>query len=475
MNSKITTLLAGFALTTTAFGKTIPNNAAADLVLGQPNFTSNLSPRPPNANSLSSPYAVSIDLNTGKVFVADTSNNRILRYASSTALANGTAAEYVFGSDVFTDPKPWKFTKGFNGPSGIFVDRSGRLWVADRDNNRVMGFENASLRTDTNPAATRIFGQPDFAGILPGSRPGQMNNPYGVFVDSRDRLWVADTGNSVVLRFDDITNKANGTAENAYLYSDMKRPTGVFVTPSDSLFVADRGNQRVIRIDGVTNSPPNAVINAVLGQPNLTSFSAVTTATGMSDPQGVFITPDDTLWVMDSFNNRILRFNNASTKTTGSAADGVVGQASFTTNTAANTDRGFGGLGFQATVDASGNLWVPDLGNSRVLRFSPVDPPPVIVPPVVVVDKTAPLLVLSTKIPKLVTKPQLLLKGTASDASGIKSVQYRLGKAALKTAKGTTTWQIKLPLKKGKNTLTLLATDTAGNVSLNKVIKINRK
>jgi hypothetical protein len=83
--------------------------------------------------------------------------------------------------------------------------------------------------------------------------------------------------------------------------------------------------------------------------------------------------------------------------------------------------------------------------------------------------------VLSTKIPKLFTKPQLLLKGTASDASGIKSVQYRLGKAPFKTAKGTTTWQIKLPLKKGKNTLTLLATDTAGNVSPRKLIKITRK
>jgi sugar lactone lactonase YvrE len=474
MNYKITTLLAGLALTTTALGKTIPNNAAADLVLGQANFTSKLAPTPPNARSLFSPSAVSIDAVTGKVFVADTTNNRVLRYSSSTALANGAAAEYVFGANSFSDGQPWKGTTGFDGPRGICLDRTGRLWVADTNNHRVMGFENASLRTDNYPPATRIFGQRDFAAILPGSSAGQMNGPYGVFVDSRDRLWVADTGNSVVLRFDDITNKANGASENAFLRNGMQRPTGIFVTPSDSLFVADSGNNRVMRIDGVTTSPVNAVINAMLGQPNLISFSAATTSTGMSEPRGVFVTPDDTLWVTDAFNARILKFNKASTKATGSAADGVVGQASFTTNTSAVTNLRFDGLGLQSTVDASGNLWVPDRASSRVLRFSAVATPPV-VPPVVVADKTAPLLVLSTKVPKLVTKPQIILKGTASDASGIKSVQYRIGKSAFKAATGTTQWQLKAKLKKGKNTLTLTATDTAGNVSLNKVIKINRK
>ena len=474
MNLKITTLLlAGLALTSTAFGKTIPNNAAADLVLGQPNFTSNLAPTPPTARSLFSPSAVSIDSVTGKVFVADTTNNRVLRYSNSTALANGAAAEYVFGSNTFTDAQPWKGTTGLDGPRGICLDRAGRLWVADTNNHRVIGFENASLRTDTYPAATRVFGQRDFAGILPGSSTGQMKEPYGVFVDSSDRLWVADTGNSAVLRFDNITTKANGSAENAYLSNGMQRPNSVFVTPGDSLFVADSGNNRVIRIDRATSITPTTVINTVLGQPNLTSVSSATTSTGMSTPRGVFVTPDDTLWVTDAFNNRILRFDNASTKATGAVADGIIGQARFDTSISGVTDRRFDGLGIQPTVDASGNLWVPDRASHRVLRFSAVNTPPVIVPPTV--DKTAPLLVLSTKISKPVTKAKLTLKGTASDASGIKSVQYRLGKARFKLATGTTAWQVKLPLKKGLNTVTLLATDTAGNVSASRVIKIKRK
>jgi FG-GAP repeat/Bacterial Ig-like domain len=102
----------------------------------------------------------------------------------------------------------------------------------------------------------------------------------------------------------------------------------------------------------------------------------------------------------------------------------------------------------------------------------PVAEPPVVPP---VLDKTAPLLVLSGKIPKLTKKAQLTFKGTASDASGIKSVQYRLGKGPRKFATGTTAWTFKTKLKKGLNTITLTATDTAGNISARKVIKIKRK
>jgi hypothetical protein len=72
-------------------------------------------------------------------------------------------------------------------------------------------------------------------------------------------------------------------------------------------------------------------------------------------------------------------------------------------------------------------------------------------------------------------KKVVMLKGTASDANGISLVQFRIGKGPLQTAVGTTTWKIKATLKKGVNILTLFATDNAGNVSVNKVLKIKSK
>jgi hypothetical protein len=75
---------------------------AANLVLGQTDFTSSLAPTPPNATSLANPTSVVVDPVTRKIFVSDHTNNRVLRYASADALASGAAAEMVLGQASFT-------------------------------------------------------------------------------------------------------------------------------------------------------------------------------------------------------------------------------------------------------------------------------------------------------------------------------------------------------------------------------------
>jgi sugar lactone lactonase YvrE len=486
MNYKITSLLAAFTLTAHA-ALPIPDYTAANLVLGQTDFTSKLAPTPPNASSLAKPTSVVVDPVTRKVFVSDRNNNRVLRYASADALAEGAAAEMVLGQASFTTKvaaSPPTSTSMTN-PGGLFLDRLGRLWVADIGNNRVLMFASATA-IGSSSSANRVFGQPGFATDTPATSIQGFYGPTGVWVDANDRLWVADESNNRVLRFDAISNKLSGanadgvlgqssftTANTGTGAAGLRYPVAIAVSASGTLFVADGANNRVLRYNNAAALGNGAAASAVLGQADLTSTGYGLSAVQMNTPQGLTITPDDSLWVSDFENNRLIRFDQASSKLSGSAASGVIGQPNFGTNAAATTTQGLDLPAYSPFVDTTGSLWVPDYGNYRVLRFPA--PAPVVIPPVVVIDKTAPLLVLSTKIPKLVTKPQLLLKGTASDASGIKSVQYRLGKAPFKTAKGTTTWQIKLPLKKGKNTVTLLATDTAGNVSPSKRIKITRK
>jgi sugar lactone lactonase YvrE len=480
MNSKILSLLAGLTLTAHA-ALPIPSNAEADLVLGQVDFTSKVAPDPPGATTLTMPFSVVVDPTTGKIFVADAGNKRILRYGSATTLANGAPAEFVFGQLNFVERKD--FAANSINPYGLFIDKRGRLWVADGQNHRVLMFENASARVTW--FADKIFGQPNATTVNYGTARDKMYTPADICVDNADSLWVAELGNNRVLRFNNISSKLTGAEADGvlgqmdYVTSTVARgqarlpyPSSVSISANGSLYVACSYSSRIIRFDNAAALSNGSPANAVLGQPNFDTYDAGTGASQVSSAFGAWITPEDTLWVMDSGNSRLLRFNNASTKPNGAAADGVLGQPDFTSKQKNITRRGMDlSLSTKPWVDATGNLWMTDGSNNRVLRFSP--PTPVIVPPTL--DKTAPQLVLSTKIPKFVTKPKLPLKGTASDASGIKSVQYRLGKAPFKTAKGTTTWQIKLPLKKGKNTLTLLATDTAGNVSPSKLIKITRK
>jgi sugar lactone lactonase YvrE len=454
--------------------KVIPNNDVANLVLGQTDFVTGTAGNPPSSFSLNDPRSVVIDPVSRKVFVADHDNARILRYPSVDALANGAGAEAVFGQNRFSTGATSGGDQGFQSLSGIFLDRKGRLWIADDDNNRVLMFESAIYRS-SNPFADRVYGQPDFTTVTTATTAAKMNSPYYVVVDSSDRLWVSDGGNQRVLRFDSISSKPSGASADGVLgqsdfvsfnsglsASKFNYPLGLAVSSSGALFVSDWGNNRILRFDNAGALGNGAGATVVLGQPDFVTGAFQLTANGMSLPWGLALTPENSLWVCEESNKRAIRFDNATTLSNGAAAKCVVGQPNFTTNTAGTTNRNLAGsLYAQPFVDATGSLWIPDSGNNRVLRFPP--------------DLTKPLLTLTGTVPKTVNKKTVVIKGTATDTYGISKVQYRIGTGALKTASGTTSWQFTASLKKGKNTITIFATDSVGNVSLSKVVRVKRK
>jgi hypothetical protein len=74
------------------------------------------------------------------------------------------------------------------------------------------------------------------------------------------------------------------------------------------------------------------------------------------------------LWAADHYNNRVLEFSAASLVADGLAASVVLGQTSFTASGGATTQSGLSGPSGLAS-DSSGNIWVADNFNSRVLEF----------------------------------------------------------------------------------------------------------
>lgn len=483
MNKQCLPTLLGLVLAGQVFGaKVIPNHAIANLVLGQPDFVSSNSSFIFSSFNMSSTASVAIDPLTGKVFVADEDGDRVLRYPSFSSLKNGNGAEAVLGQSNFNDSGETATRQAMNNPNGLFVDHRGRLWVADETNSRVLLFESASHRS-TFAFADRVFGQSDFTTSAPNGGGAVsatvMNGPRAVWVDLNDSLWVADTGNNRVLRFDSITDKPSGSGANGVLgqalfttnavgagSSGTQGPDGIAVSSGGELFVSCRIVHRILRFDNAATLGNGAGANIVLGQANFTDSASGLTATTLNTPGALEISASDELWVTDRTNNRILRYNNASTKVSGAAADGVLGQANFVSGGPGTpaTNRNLypagtdvvGGL----SLDSTGSLWVADDNNHRVLRFAP--------------DVTKPLLTLTVTIPKKTASKSIVIKGTASDAYGISKVQYRIGAGALTTASGTTNWQFTAALKKGKNIITIFTTDSVGNVSLSKVVKIKR-
>ncbi len=471
--TSILSSLFSLVLANHAAGKTIPNDAAADLVLGQVNFTSSDQPDPPSAASHDDPTAVIVDPVSRKVFVADSKNKRVLRYASADSLVNGAPAEVVFGQNLPTTRVAGSGHVGMNFPVSLCLDRLGRLWVADLGNNRVLMFDAGSSRSSA-AAADRVYGQINFTNTTSGTAANRMNSPSDLFVDSTDRLWVADASNNRILRFDDITNKPSGANADGVLgqinftntaagtgAAGLDYPNGVTVSAGGELFVCCPFQHRVLRFNDAATLTNGAAASAVLGQPDFATTTPGVSAVKMSGSYGSALTADDSLWVGERFNSRMLRFDNASTKANGAAADGVVGQPDFVTSSGGLSERKLNGAFIKPFIDTKGDLWVPDANNNRILRFP--------------ADVTAPLLAVTGTIPKSTKKKKITINGTASDQYGVSRVQFQVGKGALQTAVGTTTWQIIPKLKKGKNKISIIATDSVGNVSVKKVIKIKRK
>jgi sugar lactone lactonase YvrE len=373
--------------TPSALGLIVVNQQAASLVLGRPDFTNSPAGSDPTQTNMLIPGDVAVDPTTGKVFVADSVNNRVLRFASLAFLSNGTAAEAVLGQPNFTSRAVNITRAGMYTPNGVVIDSAGRLWVADSYNHRVLRFDSAATKANGADADV-VLGQPDFVTGSSATTQSGMRTPSGVAVDSAGRLWVADLENHRVLRFDDAATKANGANADAVLgqadfttrtilttQSGMNSPRSVFIDSAARLWVADEQNNRVLRFDDAATKANGANADAVLGQPDFVTNTAATTQTGMYYPGSVTIDGEGRLYVADAANHRVLWFNSAAGIPNGSIASGVLGQPNFTSNALNNGGVSATslyipeGLFYDAAADV---LWVADSWNARVLMYRSV-------------------------------------------------------------------------------------------------------
>jgi hypothetical protein len=360
-------------------------NQVADLVLGQPDFTSNSANNGGiDSGTLSSPRGITIDT-SNYVWVADSGNNRVLKFITPST-ATGETADLVIGQSVFDSSSSGLSNSTLDSPNGVEVDTSGNVWVADSDNNRVLKFNTPS--TD-GEEADMVLGQPNYVsngGNQFDVTAGTLNKPQDVAVAGSD-VWVADGANNRLLRYDSPAFEFGETA-NIVLGHDkidegdpnfggissvsLFSPQSVMVDGSD-VWTADSANNRVLKY--VSPATTGSAAGLVLGQSGMTSNtsgSGLVAANRLSLSQNVVFDTSGNAWVADTTNNRVLRFSVGGGFTPNQAADLVLGQPDFTSNTI-NQGGLVGSTSLSSPTDLAfdpaGNLWVVDSGNSRVLQF----------------------------------------------------------------------------------------------------------
>ena len=248
------------------------------------------------------------------------------------------------------------------------------LVVSDSGNNRVLIY-NSPFTTDES--ASVVLGQSDFTSSGSALAATGMNNPTSTAEDSAGNLYVSDYGNNRVLQFKfPFTNGMSAslaigqpdlvTGTANASQDGLAAPEDLAFDGSGNLWVVDAANARILQYKPPFATHMNASL--VLGQANFTWNGQATSNTGLTFPTHITFAPSGDLWVSDTGNIRVLAFRPPFAN--GMAASLVIGQTDFVSNGTATTASGFefpSGIAF----DSAGDLWMGDVTNYRVLEFKP--------------------------------------------------------------------------------------------------------
>lgn len=225
------------------------------------------------------PSGIAVD-NTGAMYVADPDANAVYKYAAGSAVA-GTS----FGS-------------GLSEPSGVALDPAGNLYIADTGNNRVVVVPNGKT------------GGPSTANQIVLATPGYaLSSPRGIAVDSFGDIFISDTGNARVLEVANPYAGAAGTIPTV-ITSSLNTPYGIAFDPYNNLFIADAGANAVYEIPTQLLTTSSVAPSSTV--PNAGSGNLTTIGSGFSAPLGVATDGSGSVYITDSGNKRIVKIPNES-------------------------------------------------------------------------------------------------------------------------------------------------------------------
>jgi len=269
------------------------------------------------AGQLSGPVGMTVA--NGKLFVADTGNDRIVRYSTATTVDAAWGAYPAPGVE--------------DSPTGLAVDASNNVYVTNKTQDLIQKF-----------AADGSFLQ-QWGGT--GSTSGLLQNPGAIAVSpTNGNVYVADTGNQRVQEFTPAGSYVTQWGSFGTGLAMFSSPQGIAVDGSGDVYVADTSNNRIQKFGA--------------GGAFITAWgSGPTNGNGeFKQPRGIAIDGSGNVWVADTGNNRLQEFDPA-----GQWMRTVAGTASSSADGKFASPR-------DLDFDAEGTMWVVEATNNRIQRLS---------------------------------------------------------------------------------------------------------
>ena len=181
------------------------------------------------------PSGIALD-SSGNIFIADSNNHRIRKIASSNGYISTVAG---VGSAGFKDDTV--ANAQFRYPQGVSVNK-GNLYIADSGNSCIRKSNGANVTTIAGSLTSGSSGDDGPANAA------QLNYPTAVTIDNKGNIYITDTNNSSIRK---ITNNIISSINN----TDFDSPTDIIIDSTENLYIVDFGNQRVCSMqNGVVSS-----------------------------------------------------------------------------------------------------------------------------------------------------------------------------------------------------------------------------
>jgi protein gp37 len=334
---------------------------------------------------LNLPSALFVD-SSDDIFIADTDNFVIREVSSGTIQTIAGNHTIAYSGDGGTATDASLFASG-----GVFVDGLGNLFIADTYNNAIR--EIIAGSSDIQTVAGN--GTAGYSGDGLAATSAQLKDPFGVFVDNLEDIFIADTENSAIrcvvgtlggcfgsaLPVGSITTVAGtGTAGHSgdggpASSAELSNPYGLFVDSAGDLFIADTENAAIRCVVGTT---PGGCFSSGLAVGSITTVAGTGTecqpagsscgdgeaavSAQLNFPTGVSGDSLGDLFIADTFDSKIREVVAASgviQTVAGSAMQGHSGDGGLATS--AQLDDPYG-----VYVDSLNNLFIADTANSDV-------------------------------------------------------------------------------------------------------------